>query len=228
MNTQNLAPLSAADVGMPQASGLGIFACQSGALSVILHAGRNNAALVSKRGPAQCAVLQENRSRGCRASKSPFWHCAPLLSLQPAPRKKKSSTLTSRSRPSLSTPANTSNLDGRAFRAAQALPALSLSAATQAEIPHRSANRFASARGLAYPGRTIPVTFWSFPCGPLFLSPCLHLQPLQPARSPRPSRNPFRCRSNRNRPANTNNQTGQAPHGPAPFARLPLGKAVSC
>ena len=234
MRTQNLAQAQSlarrADVAMPQAGALGIFACQSGALSAIVHTGPSDLAYVSQWGPAQGTALQENRSRGCRAPKSPYWPCAWSLSLRVAQRKlKKRFTLTNRlSPPSRPSPANTSNPDGRALRAAQALPALSLSAAAQAEIPHSSANRFASARGLAYLGRTIPVTFWSFPCGPLSLSPCLHLQPLQPARSPRPSRSPLRCRSNRNRPANTSNQTGQAPHGSAPFARLPLGKAATC
>jgi hypothetical protein len=32
----------------------------------------------------------------------------------------------------------------------------------------------------------------------------------------------------RPKPANTNNQTGQAPYGSAPFGRLPVGMVASC
>lgn len=233
MRTQNLAHPQAADcaadVAMPQPGALGIFSCQFGALSAIVHAGPSNLAYVSQWGPAQGTALQENRSRGCRAPKSPFWHFAWLPSWQHAPRKKKSSTLTNRRSPSSRpTPANTSNPDGRAYRAARARPALSIFAARQANFPFRSAYLFAYGRSFAYSAATRTVSNWRITCGPLPLSPCWLLPPLQLARSPSLSLKLHRCRSNRPRPANTSNQTGQAPYGSAPFGRLPVGMVASC
>lgn len=233
MRTQNLAQAQSlarrADVAMPQAGALGIFACQSGALSAIVHAGPSDLAYVSQWGPAQGTALQENRSRGCRAPKSPFWHFAWLPSWQHAPRKKKLSTLTNRRSPSSRpTPANTSNPKGRAYLAAQARPALSILAAGQADFPVGSAYLFATGRSFAYSAATRTVSYWRITCGPLPLSPCWLLPPSQLARSPRPSLKLHRCRSNRHKPANTNNQTGQAPYGSAPFGRLPVGMVASC
>ena len=233
MRAQNLAHPQAADcaadVAMPQPGALGIFSCQFGALSAIVHAGPSNLAYVSQWGPAQGTALQENRSRGCRAPKSPFWHFAWLPSWQHAPRKKKSSTLTNRRSPSSRpTPADTSNPDGRAYRAARARPALSIFAARQANFPFRSAYLFAYGRSFAYSAATRTVSNWRITCGPLPLSPCWLLPPLQLARSPSLSLKLHRCRSNRPRPANTSNQTGQAPYGSAPFGRLPVGMVASC
>jgi hypothetical protein len=233
MRTQNLAHPQAADcaadVAMPQPGALGIFSCQFGALSAIVHAGPSDLAYVSQWGPAQGTALQENRSRGCRASKSPFWHFAWLPSWLHAPRKKKSSTLTSRRSPSSRpTPANTSNPEGRAYRAAQARPALSIFAARQANFPSRSAYLFAYGRSFAYSAATRTVSNWRITCGPLPLSPCWLLPPSLLARSLLPSLKLRRCRLSRPKPANTNNQTGQAPYGSAPFGRLPVGMVASC
>src|SRR3989338_8095836 len=105
---------------------------------------------------------------------------------------------------------------------------ISILAAGQADFPVGSAYLFATGRSFAYSAATRTVSYWRITCGPLPLSPCWLLPPSQLARSPRPSLKLHRCRSNRHKPANTNNQTGQAPYGSAPFGRLPVGMVASC
>lgn len=107
------------DVGTSQADNLGKRACLSTMVSAKVMAGRTQAALTSQWGRADEGssdlTLQEYRSRGCRRARNSYWRCRWLLLWPLAPKKlkKKSYTLTSRFRPSLSTPANTSDLTGQ-------------------------------------------------------------------------------------------------------------------
>lgn len=212
MRTLNLAAVAGADVAMPQGAAFHQFACQFRALWAIVHLGRTQAALTSHKGAAQSTLPANKWSRGCRALRSPFWHFAWLPSLQPAPRKqKKSFTSMSRFRPSLSTPANTSNTKGRALWAALARPALFLSAAS-AEDHRPLPLRFASADASPYGGRICNDTTQRQPCALLpfssfFLSASSQLAP---NRHPSRSWTSLRCRKSQLRPANTSDLTGRA------------------
>jgi hypothetical protein len=127
------------DAAVPQGSGLTTKSCQSGGLWAIVHTGRTQAVCTSRRGPACCEALQENRSRGCRAPKSPFCRCAWLPSLLRATRaalRMKSFTWKSPLfRSNRPTPASTSNPIGRAKGAVMPRPALFLSAGQSGLAP---------------------------------------------------------------------------------------------
>jgi hypothetical protein len=136
MQTQYLAPnpmaQPRADVAVPQATVFAQFACQSGALSVIVDKGRTQATLASDEEVAQSTFPANKWSRGCRALKLPFLHCAWLAFWPLVPRKlKKSFTLISQLLTLASNqlkPANTSNTKGRAPSGLRVWPALILSA----------------------------------------------------------------------------------------------------
>jgi len=136
MQTQYLAqaPRSQprADVAVPQAKAFAKISCQSRALWAIVNKGRTQATLASDEEVAQSALPANKWSRGCRALKLPFLHCAWLAFWPLAPRKPKTwFTLTSRRLTLASNqpiPANTSNFKGRAPSGQTAWPALILSA----------------------------------------------------------------------------------------------------
>ncbi len=127
----NLGSQAKADVAVPQAAAFAQFSCQSGALSAIVDKGRTQATLASDEEVAQSALPANKWSRGCRALKLPFLHCAWLAFWPLAPRKlKKSFTLTSLRLILASNqpiPANTSNTIGRAPSGLRVWPALILS-----------------------------------------------------------------------------------------------------
>ena len=122
MHPQHLAYLThrhvLADVAESQGATLDTFVCQIVSVSDTIYLGRTQAVYASDRGRrgvwSPAPTLQEYRSRGCLRAHGLFshfawWHSSPL-----APRKKKKlSMLTRRFRPSLSIPANTSELTGR-------------------------------------------------------------------------------------------------------------------
>ena len=217
MHTQNVAHAPAqsqtVDVDMSQATGLGIFPCYSRYLWAIVHVDQSQVVYPSERGSAQCTALEKNRSRGCRALRSPFLPCAWLRSLQPAPSlPKKLFTWTSlRSPPNPSIPANTSNHQGRALWA-KARPALFPCAkAVSARIHRPTPPGFATAESAAYDGPPSNDNHRRPSCGQPHFLPLSLSQPLRPAPNPRqnllPSKNLLRL--NQPRPANTNDLTGR-------------------
>jgi hypothetical protein len=121
---------SRADVAVPQAAAFAKFPCQSGALSTIVDIGRSQATLASDEEVAQSALPANKWSRGCRALKLPFLHCAWLAFWPLVPRKLKmwftliSQRLTLAS--SQPKPANTSKSKGRAPSGLTVWPALIL------------------------------------------------------------------------------------------------------
>lgn len=176
------------DAALPQPAALGEFSCQFGYLWAIVHPGRTQAAYIRKRGPAVCEVLQEIRSRGCRALKSPFLPFAwwPLLPLAPRKQKKSSMSKIRLLRLNQPTPASTSDLKGRARRVFQARPALFMSAmppaTAQAKSPAASAHfptilhqLFALAPASLYVGATVTDSSRRISCGSRPLSPCWRL-----------------------------------------------------
>ena len=233
MQAQNVAQPGGAsrsfDVALPQAQRLGKFPCYSRHLWAIVHVDQFQVVYPSERGSAQCTALEKNRSRGCRALRSPFLHCAWLRSSQLA-RSQPKKLFTSMSQPSRQSqpiPASTSNHQGRALWA-MARPALFLFANPAATAVSAGYHRhptpdFALASRPAYGGRLRNDNIWRPSCGqplslPYFFSPWLQLaQNL--CQSLCPSRNRFRL--NRRQPANINDLTGRAgSYRPAPFARL--------
>ncbi len=127
-----LAAQGLADVAVPQADNLALPACAFRDFSDKVSAGRTQAAYASQWGQwGGCSLsltLQENRSRGCQRARKPSWLCAwSRLSLPVLPSRKKLFTWMNRFRPSLPSPANTSNPFGRAAWAVMARPALILS-----------------------------------------------------------------------------------------------------
>jgi hypothetical protein len=158
-----------------------------------------------------------------------------LLSLLPAQRKKKKS-FTLKIRPLRSnqpTPANTSNLKGRANRAFRVRPALfptnacpAIASADFPTIPHQL---FALRIAALYVGRAITDSFRRISCGSLPLLLCLLLPPSLRAPSPRQSQS--RCLPSPKSPyrtANTaHNQTGWARRcdPAAPVRHLPISLA---
>lgn len=115
-----VAPLYAlpADVAESQAPNLARTPCQTWRQSATVLAGRSQAAFASDEGCAiGCpdATFQEYRRRGCRRARKLSWRCVLWpLRLPAHPSSLKSFMLTSRFRPSQSTPANTNNPVGRA------------------------------------------------------------------------------------------------------------------
>ena len=229
MRAQNVAQPGgrsrAVDVAMPQQQALGKFPCYSRHLWAIVHVDQSQAVYPSERGSAQCTALEKNRSRGCRALRSPFLHCAWLRSSQLAPRKSKKlfMSMNQPSRQSQPTPASTSNHQGR-VQGPQARPALFLSADPVSAVydrPH--AARFATAAADIYAGRLRNDNIWRPTCGQ-HLSLQFYLSPwLRPVQNLRQSRCPLksRLRLNQPRPANTNELKGRAgSYRPALFARL--------
>lgn len=225
------------DAALPQTKGLVINSCQFGYLWAIVHTGRTQAVCTSRRGPAYCEALQENRSRGCRALKF-FCRCAWLPSWPPARKVQLTTWSTSKSRRSPSTsrtPASTSKTNGRATRAVLARPALFLSAgqhsADSTAFPDR---RFEVSGVGGYGAATSQLNNRRLPCATLPLSPCLPLQRLQPAPSQHPS--PSRCPlpSSRSQTANTapDPTTERARRvdrqPPVPALRAPERKVRSC
>lgn len=218
MQAQNVAQPSAqsqtVDVDMSQAAGLGIFPCYSRYLWAIVHVDQSQVVYPSERGSAQCTALEKNRSRGCRALRSPFLPCAWLPSLQPAPSqpKKLFTWMSLRSPQNPSIPANTSNHQGRALWAA-ARPALFLCASAVSARYHRpTAPGFATADSAAYDGPPSNDNHRSPSCGQPHFLPLSLLQPLRPAPNPRQSLLQWtnRLRLNQCRPANINDLTGRA------------------
>ena len=132
------------DVDMSQGQALGIFSCYSRYLWDIVNVDRSQAVYPSERGSAQCTALEKNRSRGCRALRSPFLRCAwlPLWQLAPSPSKRLFTWMSQPSPLNLSIPASTSNHQGRAHWA-NARPALFLSAGPQSVDP-QSAGRLSA------------------------------------------------------------------------------------
>lgn len=112
-----------ADVGTPQAENLGHLACHSGLASDMVASGRSQAACKTERGRALEGVIrttpQERWSRGCRGS---FWRLQLQQLWQLAPRRKKKSLWSNRFRSSQNTPANTSDVSGRAGVSAPPAP----------------------------------------------------------------------------------------------------------
>lgn len=226
-----LPPSCRFDAAMPQAGAISEKSCQFGQLWAILHSGRTQAALTSRRGPVSCEALQEDRSRGCRAPRLPFWPCAWLLSWQPAVASKlmKSFTWTSRrpSPPSRPSPVSTSKTIGRVFGAQSPRPALFLSAvcaADSAEFPAPTAHPIAPAQGGAYAGPVPNDSIRRFPCGPLPFLPCWPLLLSQPVPSPRPNQSRPQCRLSRKAPASTNKIPDRARRG-CPVAPVNLRRA---
>lgn len=116
------------DAVVPHLARFSESSCQFLALSTNVHAGRTQAVCTSRRGPACCEALQEHRSRGCRALRLfCLWSWLPSWQLAPVTPRKRSSTLTNRSRSSRPTPANTTKRYGRAKGAIAPRPALFLS-----------------------------------------------------------------------------------------------------
>lgn len=242
MKAQNLAAQAAlqpmADVALPQLWAFGDFSCQFRSLSATVHAGRTQAAFPSQEGAAQSTPPANKWSRGCRALKSPFWHCAWSLSWPLVPRKpKKWSMLTSRpSRPSRLTPANTSKTKGRALLGLTARPALFLSDASRAAASARTflaaRNRFAAVEGHAYGAATDNVAIWSIPCVPQPSSPSsrLPLLPLAPRKRLLSSRCQLTSLSSRPKPANTSDLSGRGfgPALPASVAFTSAQEVASC
>lgn len=242
MRTLNLVQVAGADVAMPQAVAFTRFACQFRALSAIVNSGRTQAAFTSQKGAAQSTLPENKWSRGCRALRSPFLHCAWLPSWQLAPRKSKT-LFTSTSRPfrsSRRTLASTSNTIGRALWAAMARPALFLSARgdlqngaaadlTSARLLLVPGYRFAPATGLTYGARICTDTSWRISCVPQPSSPSSPL-PLS-ALAPRKRLSLKQCLptslSRRPKPASTSNSTGRVGFARPAFA-LPLREVASC
>jgi len=234
MQAPNVAPAQGhsqrADVDMPQAWALGKFTCYSRHLWAIVHVDQSQVVYPSERGSAQCTALEKNRSRGCRALRSPFLHCAwlRLWPLAPSQPKKLFTWMNQPSPPNLSTPASTSKHQGRVPRAA-ARPALFLSADCPSAVCHRhSAHDFALADRPAYAGHLRNDNIWRPSCGQhrslqFYFLPWSQLaQNLCP--SPWPSKN--RLRLSLPQPANINDLTGRARScRPAPFARLDVQTA---
>lgn len=242
MRTLNLAQGVAADVAMPQAMAFTRFACQFRALSAIVKAGRTQAAFTSQKGAAQSTLPENKWSRGCRAPRLLFLHCAWLPSWQHAPRKPKT-WFTSTSRPSRSsrrTLANTSKSIGRALWAVTARPALFLSAdprrcdgravdETSANLLLVSPDRFAPGLWLTYGAGICKDTIWRLTCvpQPSLLSSRLPLSPLAPRKKPLSSRCRLTSLSSRPKPANTSNFTGRA-GADRPASATPLWEVASC
>lgn len=223
------------DVDMSQGQALGIFSCYSRYLWDIVNVDRSQAVYPSERGSAQCTALEKNRSRGCRALRSPFLRCAwlPLWQLAPSPSKRLFMWMSQPSPQNQSIPASTSNHQGRAHWA-NARPALFLSADPQSGDPqsadllsagyHRhSAHDFATAIRANY-GAAIRNDNNGRPsCGQHQSLPFSFLAWLQPVPSQRQSRCPWksRLRLNQHQPANTNDLTRRAgSFRPARLARL--------
>jgi hypothetical protein len=121
------------DVGKPHLAKFDKQLCPSTLGQAIVSKGRTQATdtLNWGRGPDNSALpaLQKTRRRGCPRAPKQFWRFALLLSLPLAQRKSlKPFTLNRLFRKSQFTPANTSNLWGRAQGAFGAMPALFLSA----------------------------------------------------------------------------------------------------
>ena len=231
MKAQNLAQSARlqpmADVALPQLMSFGEFSCQFRSLSVTVHVGRTQAAFPSQKGAAQSTPPANKWSRGCRALRLPFWHCAWLLSWPLAPRKPKTwFTLTNRlSPPSRLTPANTSKTNGRAHVGLTARPALFLSVA-KAYGPSATTvltlrNRFALDHTSTYGAGVVNDAIWSIPCvlQPSSPSSRLPLSPLVPRKRFLSSRCQPTSLSSRPKPANTNKTLGRG-YGPA-FAFTP-------
>ena len=236
MKAQNLAATAAlqpmADVALPQLGAFDQFTCQFRSLSARVHVGRTQAAFPSQKGAAQSTPPENKWSRGCRALKLPYWAFAWPLSWLAAPRKPKTwSTWTNRlSPPSRPTPANTSNIIGRALLGLTARPALFLSVAKayqpSATTVLSRANRFALAPTSPYGAGVVNDAIWSIPCVQQPSSPsspsalsllALKKKRLWSLRQPR-------FRLSRPRPANTNNTSGRG-FGPAFASGL---EVVSC
>lgn len=236
MKAQNLAQTAGmqplADVALPQLWAFGEFACQFRSLSASVKAGRTQAAFPSQKGAAQSTPSVDKWSRGCRALKLPFWRCAWLPSWLLAQRKPKTwFTLTNRLSPkSPSTPANTSNTEGRALVGLMARPALFLSVATgrspSATTVLTLLNRFALARARSYGDRDINAANWSLPCGQQPSSPSSPSALSRPAPRKKPPSSLHRLRFRLSRPilANTSN-TLRRGFGPACATRL---EVASC
>ena len=242
MQAQNVAPCGGrsppADVDMPQPRGMDKFTCYSGSLWAILNVGQSQVVYPSERGSAQCTALEKNRSRGCRALRSPFWRCAwlrlwPLVQSLP---KKSFMWMNQPSPPNLSTPASTSKHQGRALWA-HARPALFLPAEPQsARYDRLCRHDFATAVIAAYEGCLRNDKIWRPSCGQHLSLPLSSLPWLQPVpnlcQNLCQSKN--RLRLNLYRPANTSDLTGRAgsdrpaQSGLAASARLNAIKVRPC
>ena len=228
------------DVDMSQGQALGIFSFYSRYLWDIVNVDRSQAVYPSERGSAQCTALEKNRSRGCRALRSPFLRCAwlPLWQLAPSPSKRLFTWMSQPSPLNLSIPASTSNHQGRAHWA-NARPALFLSADQRSSGPQssgpQSAGRlsagyhrhcthdFATAIRANYGDVIRNDNNWRPSCGQHQSLPFSFLAWLQPVPSLRQSRCPWksRLRLSQHQPANTNDLTWRAgSFRPARLARL--------
>lgn len=226
MKAQNLALQATlrpmADVAMPQLRAFGEFPCQFRSLSATVHVGRTQAAFPSQKGAAQSTPPANKWSRGCRALKLPFWHCAWLPSWPLAPRKPKTwFTSTSRpSRPSRLTPASTSKTKGRALLGLTARPALFLSVAKAYSLSATTVlapwNSFALDAASTYGACVINAANWSIPCvpQPSLPSSLLPLSPLAPKRKSLSRLSRLTSLSSRPKPANTSKTLGRG-FGPA-------------
>jgi hypothetical protein len=117
------------DVAMPQAYNLNKQLCPSSQRTGIVDSGRTQAAdtlhWARTVGQSVTPTPQKYRRRGCRTAPKQFLHFAQSLSLQLALRKsQKQFTLKKLFPKSQSTPANTSNILGRALGAFGATPGL--------------------------------------------------------------------------------------------------------
>lgn len=228
MQAQNVAQLQRQsgwdDVALPQTKALGKISFYSRYLWAIVHVDPTLLVYPSERGSAQCTALEKNRSRGCRALRSPFLRCVwlRLLQLAQSPLKKLFTWMNQPSPPNQLSPANTNNQHGRAFWA-YARPALILSATPLSAVNYRQRTPgFATARGAIYDGHLCNDTDRSLSCGqplflPSFLSPWS-----RPAQNLRLNRCLLKSRLqlNLHRPVNTNDLTGRAgSYRPALFAR---------
>ena len=195
------------DVDMPQGQSLGKFACYSRRLWAIVHPDQSKVVYPSERGSAQCTALEKNRSRGCRALKSPFLHCAWLRSWQLAQSlsKKLFMWMNQPSPRNQPIPASTSNHRGR-VSGPLARPALFVFAHRRSAICHLPGHHdFATAVRAAYAGALRNDKIWRPSCGQhLFLHCFLYLW-LPLVQNPCPSlcrwKNPFQW--NQPKPANT-------------------------
>lgn len=222
-----------ADVAMPQTGALGIFSFYSRSLWAIVHVDQSQVVYPSEEGPAQSTALKKNRSRGCRALKLPFLHCAwlRLSPLAPSQPKKLCTSMNLRSPSSQPIPASTSNHWGRAVWAC-ARPALFLSDMAPSARCHRPHNPgFALGFAPAY-GSPLSKLLTRRPlCGqhpflPSFLLPLLRPAPNR-CQSLCQSKN--RLRLNQPRPESISDLTGRAgSYRPAPFARPSFAKVRTC
>jgi len=211
---------NASDVAVPQRGSCGEFAFQFVHLSDIVNEGRTQAVFHASRGPGPTCALQEHRSRGCRAPRSPFWLWQWSLLRLVAPRKA-TRLFTSINRPlpsSQATRANTSDLIGRVASDAATPPDRPLQ---QAKAAHSLYHPFAPVAAPLYDRVVASDAIWRLSCVPLLSS--LLFSSLSPGPAPaNPHRwsKSFRSASSRPIPANTSN-AGCRARSLAPGPRRP-------